>query len=417
LSSRGQHRVVITGLGVIAPNGIGKDAFWRNLIAGHSAVDYITAFDASTYPCKVAAEVKDFEPERFMHPRRTRHRGRFAQFAVAAAKLAIEDSRVVLNSEHPRRVMLCLGTSANGVGDVYEAARTGFQKSGVAGVPVTSGIEYAAHAATGHVSAELGLQGQASTLASACSTGLDTVQWGANAIVQGTASIVLAGATEAPISPLCFATFCASGGLSKFVTPHTRASRPYDLDRCGFVLGEGAAVYVLEELEHAVARGADVYAEILGFGTGNEGGYSHRTDAAELALTDALQVAIHRSRLRPNDIDYINSHGNALPDYDLVETLAFKRALGSHAYNVPVSSIKSMIGHAMGAASTLQVAATCLSLRDQIVPPTINLNTRDPECDLDYVAGGARCTRLRNAMVNAHAMGGTHSVLILGLPT
>jgi 3-oxoacyl-(acyl-carrier-protein) synthase len=226
--------------------------------------------------------------------------------------------------------------------------------------------------------------------------------------------VVIAGATEAPISPLCFATFCASGALSKFTDPDTRASRPYDLDRDGFVLGEGATFYVLEDLEHALARGVSIYGEVLGFGTGNEGGYGHRADAAELALTDAVEVALRTGHLGSADIDYINSHGNALPDYDLVETLAFKRALGSHAYNIPISSIKSMIGHAMGAASALQVAATCLALRHQIVPPTINLDTSDPECDLDYVPFRARRTRLKNALINAHAMGGTHSVLVLG---
>jgi len=409
-----RRRVVITGLGVVAPNGIGKDRFWDNLVAGNSAVDYISAFDASSYPCKVAAEVKDFRPEQFMHVRRTKHRGRFSQFAVAAAKLAVEDSRLVLEAEPARRVMLCLGTSANGVGDVYESARTAFQQDGVSGIPLTSGIEYAAHAAAGHVSAELRLQGQAMTIASACSTGLDTVQWGANEIVEDRASVVLAGGTEAPISPLCFATFCASGALSKFEAPATRASRPYDLDRNGFVLGEGAAVCVLEDLEHALARDAGIYGEVLGFGTGNEGGYGQRADIAETALTDAIHVALRRSHLGPGSIDYINSHGNALPDYDLIETLAFKKALGSHAYNVPVSSIKSMIGHAMGAASALQVAATCLALRNQIVPPTINLDTPDPECDLDYVPLRARRTRLRNALINAHAMGGTHSVLVIG---
>ncbi len=414
MGNRDRRRVVITGLGVVAPNGIGKDAFWRNLAAGHSAVDYITAFDASAYPCKVAAEVKDFDPGRFMPLRRTKHRGRFSQFAVAAAKLAIDDARVALDDEAARRLILCLGTSANGVGDVYELARTGFQENGVAGIPLTSGIEYAAHAAAGHVSVELGLTGQAMTISSACSTGLDTVQWAVNEIVGGRASLVLAGATEAPISPLCFATFCASGALSRFTEPDTRASRPYDLDRNGFVLGEGAAFYVLEELDHALARAADIYGEVLGYGTGNEGGYAHRANAAELALTDALESALHRSRLVPTDIDYINSHGNALPDYDYVETLAFKRVFGSRAYNIPVSSIKSMIGHAMGAASALQVAATALSLRHHLVPPTINLDTPDPECDLDYVPHRARPTRLRNGVINAHAMGGTHSVLILG---
>jgi 3-oxoacyl-(acyl-carrier-protein) synthase len=254
------------------------------------------------------------------------------------------------------------------------------------------------------------------TISSACSTGLDTIQWASNEIIEGRTSRVLAGATEAPISPLCFATFCASGALSKFDAPDTRASRPYDLDRNGFVLGEGAAFYVLEELEQALTRNADIYGEILGFGTGNEGGYGHRANAAELALTDAMESALRRSLLGPSDIDYINSHGNGVPDYDFVETVAFKRVLGSHAYNIPVSSIKSMIGHAMGAASALQVAATCLALREQMIPPTINLDTPDPECDLDYVPVRARPTRLRNALINAHAMGGTHSVLILGRP-
>ncbi len=412
----GGRRVVITGLGVVAPNGIGKDAFWSNLVAGHSAVDYITAFDASSYPCKVAAEVKDFKPEQFMHARRTKHRGRFSQFAVAAAKLALEDSGLNLADEPPQRVMLCLGTSAHGVGDVYEAARIGFQKEGVDGVPLTTGIEYPAHAAVGHVSVELGIRGQAMTLASACSTGLDAVQWAAAEVIEDRASVVFAGSTEAPIAPLCFASFCASGSLSQFDAPATRASRPYDLHRNGWVLSEGGAVYVVEELEHAVTRKATIYAEILAFGAGNEGGYGHRVEAGELALTEAIQTALRRGSVRREDIDYINSHGNALPDYDLVETLAFKRALGSLVYNIPISSIKSMIGHALGAASAFQVIAACLALRDQMIPPTINLDTPDPQCDLDYVPSRARHTRLRTLLINAHAMGGTHSVLILAQP-
>lgn len=411
-----RRRVVITGLGVVAPNGIGKDAFWKNLVAGKSAVDWITAFDPSPYPCKVAAEVRDFKPEKFMHPRRTKHRGRFSQFAVAAAKLALEDSGVLLAQEIPDRVMVCVGTSANGVGDVYEAARIGFARSGVDGIPQMSGIEYPAHAPVSHVSSELGIRGQAMTLASACSTGLDAVQWGASQITEGHADIVFAGSTEAPISPLCFATFCALGALSRFDNPPARASRPYDLRRDGFVLGEGSVICVLEEIEHALARKAPIYAQVLGFGTGNEGGYGARVDAGELALTDAILMAVAHAGLNNDDIDYINSHGNAMPDYDLVETRAFKRALGDAAYKVPISSVKSMIGHAMGAASGFQIAATCLTLDHSLIPPTINLVTPDPECDLDYVPNRARVSRVRNVLINAHAMGGTHSVLILGLP-
>jgi 3-oxoacyl-[acyl-carrier-protein] synthase II len=413
---RNSRRVVITGLGVVAPNGIGKDAFWQNLIAGKSAVDYITAFDASTYPCRVAAEVKDFNPVDFMHVRRTRHRGRFSQFAVASAKLALKDAGLDLEREVPERVVACLGNAMNGSGDVYEIARVGFDKSGVDGIPLMSGIEFAAHAAVSHVSAELGIRGQAMTLASACSTGLDAVQWGCSQIQTEAADIVFAGSTEAPISEFCFATLVALGAISKFNDPPHRASRPYELRRDGLVLGEGSSICVLEDLDHAMARGTHVYAEVLGFGTGNEGGYGGKMNASELALKDAIVVALKASNRTPQTIDYINAHGNSLPDYDLIETRAFRETLGANAYNIPVSSIKSMIGHAMGAAASFQVAATCMTLEHGILPPTINYETPDPECDLDYVPNEARVSRVRTVLINAHAMGGTHSVLILGLP-
>ncbi len=413
---RHSRRVVITGLGVVAPNGIGKDAFWENLVAGNSAVDYISAFDASSYPCRVAAEVKNFTPTDFMHARRTKHRGRFSQFAVAAAKLALRDSQLDLRTETPARVVACLGTAMNGSGDVYETARVAFERDGVDGIPIMSGIEFAAHAPVSHVSMELGIRGRGMTLASACSTGLDAVQWGCSQIEKGEADVVFAGATEAPISEFCFATLCALGAISKFDDPALAASRPYDLKRDGLVLGEGAAICVVEELEHALARRVPIYAEVLGFGSGNEGGFGNRIDASELALGDAIKVALRSAKLLPTSLDYINAHGNSLPDYDLIETRAFRNALGSAAYNVPVSSIKSMIGHAMGAAAALQVVAACLTLQHSIIPPTINYDTPDPECDLDYVPNGCRVSRVRTVLINAHAMGGTHSVLILGIP-
>jgi len=408
--------VVITGLGVVAPNGIGKETFWQNLIAGKSAVDYIHAFDASDYPSKVAAEVRDFDPADFMLARRTRHRGRFAQFAVAATKLALKDSGIDGSAPRSDRLKLCIGTAANGVGDVYEGARLGFERSGVRGIPVTTGVEYASHAAASHVSMELGLRGQALTLASACSTGLDAVHWGWRQIADHEAEVVLAGATDAPVSPLCFATFCASGTLSRFANPWLSASRPYDKRRDGIVLGEGAAIFVLESLESALERDATIYAELLGFGTGNEGGYGIKTDAGEHALADAVKTALDDASLSVSEIDCINAHGNALPDYDLVETRAFKTVFGRSICNIPISSIKSMIGHAMGAASALQVAAACLTLQHSVVPPTINLDDPDPECDLDYVPNLARVARLKNVLINAHAMGGTHSVIVLGHP-
>ena len=413
---RRSRRVVITGLGVIAPNGIGKDAFWDALVAGKSAVDYITAFDATTYPCRVAAEVRDFKPEDFMHVRRTKHRGRFSQFAVAAAKLAVADSRLKIAGEVPGRVLACMGTAMNGSGDVYETARVGFQKSGLEGIPLMSGVEFAAHAPVSHVSVELGLRGQGMTLASACATGLDTIQWARTEIENGHADVVIAGSTEAPISEFCFATLCALGALSKFNDPSLRASRPYDLRRDGLVLGEGACVFVVEDLEHARDRGAPIYAEVLGFGAGNEGGFATKVNAPELALRDAILSGLASANETPASIDYVNAHGNSLPDYDLIETRAIRDAFGKAAYNVPISSIKSMIGHAMGAAAGFQVAATCLTILHGIIPPTINYDTPDPECDLDYVPNHARASRVQTALINAHAMGGTHSVLILGAP-
>jgi 3-oxoacyl-[acyl-carrier-protein] synthase II len=413
---RRSRRVVITGLGVVAPNGIGKDAFWSALVAGKSAVDYITAFDASLYPCRVAAEVRDFNPADFMHVKRTKHRGRFSQFAVAAAKLAVADSRLKIAQEVPERVLACIGSAMNGSGDVYETARVGFEKSGVEGIPLMSGVEFAAHAPVSHVSVELGLGGQGMTLASACATGLDTIQWARTEIDSGRADVVITGSTEAPISEFCFATLYALGALSKFNDPPLRASRPYDLRRDGLVLGEGSSVFVVEELEHARDRGAPIYAEVLGFGSGNEGGFATKVNAPELALRVALLGGLASANETPASIDYVNAHGNSLPDYDLIETRAIRETFGRAAYNVPISSIKSMIGHAMGAAAGFQVAATCLTILHGIIPPTINYETPDPECDLDYVPNRARASRVRTALITAHAMGGTHSVLVLGAP-
>jgi 3-oxoacyl-[acyl-carrier-protein] synthase II len=279
-----------------------------------------------------------------------------------------------------------------------------------------SGIEFAAHAPVSHVSSELGIGGQGMTIASACATGLDAIQWAVDQIQKDQADIVFAGSTEAPISEFCFATLCALGALSKFDDPPLKASRPYDRRRDGLVLGEGAAICVLEEMEHAIDRGAHIYAEVLGYGSGNEGGFGNKINAAELALAEAIASALASSHKSPSDIDYINAHGNALPDYDLVETRAFREALGSAAYSVPTSSIKSMIGHAMGAASAFQVAASCLTLEHSIIPPTINYEVPDPECDLDYVPNEARTSRVRTVLINAHAMGGTHSVVVLGKP-
>jgi 3-oxoacyl-[acyl-carrier-protein] synthase II len=252
-------------------------------------------------------------------------------------------------------------------------------------------------------------------MASACSTGLDTVDWALAHIQQGRADIVLGGSTEAPIAEFCFATLCAIGILAKFDDPPLRASRPYDARRNGLVLGEGSAIYVLEELDHALDRGARIYCEVLGFGSASAGAF-FTTDAesTELALHRAAIEALSAAGKTSGDIDCISSHGNSVRDYDLLETRAFHRIFQDAAYNIPITSIKSMIGHAMGAAASFQVAAACLSISEGVIPPTINYETPDPECDLDYVPNKARHARVRTALINAHGVGETHTVLVLG---
>ena len=420
-----RRRVVVTGLGAVAPNGIGAGAFWSNLVAGRSGVGPISLFDASAYPCRIAGEVRDFKPQQFMLPARVKHCGRFSQLAVAAARLALEDAGLDLNKVRPDRVRIGMGTSMAGIGDVTEHARLGFAKSGFQGIPVVSALEYSSHAPVAHASSELGLKGQAMTLGSACTTGLDAVQWAAMQTADGHGDVAFAGATDAPLADLAYATLSALRVLSTYDGHPSKACRPYDLHRDGMVLAEGAAMVVLETLDAALARGAHIYAEVLGYGNGNEGGYGPETDAslrasgrsAQRALSDAIRAALADAGLTSGDVDYINAHGNALRDYDLAETLAFKDAFGVHAYSIPISSNKSIIGHAMGAASALQVVAACMTLQHGVIPPTINLETPDPECDLDYVPLKARPARVRRVLINAHAMGGTHSVMILGAPT
>lgn len=411
---KSKRRVVITGLGVVAPNGIGKDAFWENLIAGKSAVDWITSFDTTPYPCKVAAEVRDFDPSAFVPARRSRHWGRFSQFAVAAGKLALEDSKIDLARELPDRVLACVGTAINGTADVYERARVSFGRVGLPGIHWTSPTEFAANAPITHLSTELRIRGQGMTIASACATGIDAIQWACSQIQECKGDVVLAGSTEAPLTEFCFAGICAAGVLSTFDDPPLRAARPYERRRSGMVLGEGSSMCVVEEMEHALDRGAYIYAEILGFGSGNEGGFPARNNASELSLTHAITSALRAGDASPNDIDYVNAHGNSLVEYDRVDTRALRAALGSAADSVPVSSIKSMIGHALGAAASFQLAATCLTLAHSVIPPTINYDEPDPECDLDYVPNHARIARVRTALINAHAAGGTHSVVLLG---
>jgi 3-oxoacyl-[acyl-carrier-protein] synthase II len=410
-----RRRVVITGLGVIAPNGTGKEEFWSNLIDGKSAVDFITSFDPSPYPCKIAAEVRSFHPRDFLSVRAAKTAARFSQFAIAATRLALDDSKLTIDGTLSSDVAICYGTSVSGVGDVAdEAARTLHSAEGVAGMKPWAVLEYPSHAASSYLAIEFGITGPALSVSSNCCTGIDAIHTAASVVASGKAKAALAGGCDTPLFPLSFAGFCALGALSSRTTEPKRASRPYDLMRDGIVLGEGAGTVVLEELDFALRRGARIYAEVLGHAAASEAIGMRKGDIEGNVMAAAIASAITDAQLTPSDIDHINAHGSSLPDYDVCDTNGFKKALGRHAYSIPVVSIKSMIGQPVSAAGALQTVCACLSIANQIVPPTINQEYPDPKCDLDYVPNKPRIARIRHVLLNGHSFGGSVSALVIG---
>jgi len=410
---RKPRRVVITGLGVVAPNGIGKDAFWDALISGKSGIDEITMFDSTPFPCHVAAEVKDFRPTDFMEKKNSRDLWRFSQFALASAQMAIDDAKLILDIRNQHQVATCFGTCVNGFEKVEQSYEI-VKRDGYRGLDPLTCFQYSTHAPVSHVAIELGIKGPSMTLASGCSTGLDVIKWGYDQISAGSISAAIVGSTEAPLSPLCFSTFCALGILARPVPNPVRSSRPYDRTRDGLVLGEGGGAVVLETLDGALDRGAQIYAEVTGYGVASEALHLRKRDITGTALADAIKVALKSNGLQAREIDYINAHGNSMQDNDRAETNSFKLAFGEGAYTIPISSIKSMIGQPIAASGILQAISTALSVSCEIIPPTINYKTPDPDCDLDYVPNIARVSRIRNALITAHALGGTHTVLALG---
>jgi len=411
---RKSHRVVITGLGIVAPNGIGKDAFWDALIAGKSGIDFISAFDASSYPCQIAGEVKEFSPMDFVQRRRVRIMGRFSQLAVASTRLALEDSRLTITPSRTFQTTVCFGNSANGIGDIGGDAIEALRIDGVKGVKAWSALEFPPHAAASYLAIEFGIKGRAISISSNCCTSLDALQTGYQQIVEGNAKIALTGGCDAPIFPPSFSAFCALGALSKRNDAPEEASRPYDLLRDGIVISEGSATVVLEDYDYAMDRGAPIYAEVLGYGAASEAIGMRKGDLTGRVMSEAIRSAIAGAHLRPSDIDHINAHGSSLPDYDVCDTNAFKIAFGDHAYKIPVVSIKSMTGQPVSAAGGFQTVAACMSIRDQRVPPTTNQKVPDPQCDLDYVPNVSRVARVNRVLINAHSFGGSVSAVVIG---
>lgn len=407
-----QRRVVITGLGVVASTGIGKEEFWASLLAGKSGVDYITAFDASCYPTKIAAEARSFVATDFMSRQQAKMMARFSQFAVASSRLALEDASLRIDQALSSKVTVSYGSS--GGGDIFETATRGLLSEGVAGINPWSALEYPPHSPASYVSIEFKITGPALSIVSNCCTGLDAINVGFSRIVSNEAVVAVVGSCEAPISPTAFGTFCSLGCLSTRACPPHQASRPYDRLRDGLVIGEGGAALVLEDLEFASARGARIYAEVLGYGAASEAVAMRKGDLSGKVMANAISAAIINSGLSPSDIDHINAHGSSLPDFDICDSNSFKLALGNRAYSIPISSIKSMIGQPFSAAGTMQAVAACMSIQHQCVPPTINQEVPDPNCDLDYVPNVSRTARIRNVLLNGHSFGGSVAALVVG---
>jgi 3-oxoacyl-[acyl-carrier-protein] synthase II len=404
------RRVVITGIGAITPIGNDAEAFWQGLIAGKSGIGPITHFDASRHPVRVAGEIKGFDPGEVMEHKAARRSGRFAQIALKAAKEALVSAKIEMDGATATETGVVLGST----GGVFEMGRqeTIIDERGPNRVDPLIIPRWGPHMAAGRVGRELGLRGPSSSVNSACASATDALGHAWSMIRSGQADIMLSGGTEAIITPVAVATMGLMGALSKGYndTPE-KASRPFDLHRDGFVLGEGAGILVLESLEHAEARGAKILAEYIGHGWS----FDAADDAAPDAEGQSLSMirALKSAGIGPGEVSWLNAHGTGTPYNDKTETAAIKLAFGDAAYRVPASSIKSMTGHSAAAAGGLEAVASVLAIRENMIPPTINLETPDPECDLDYVPNVARKAQVDVVLSNSFGMGGHNSTLVL----
>jgi 3-oxoacyl-[acyl-carrier-protein] synthase II len=407
-----RRRVVITGMGAITPLGEDVETFWQALVAGRSGVDYMTLADTTNYPTKIAGEVKDWQPERYIDRREARRMARFSQFAVAAAGQAIADAGLNLDSEDRTRIGVYLGNGNGGYPNIDEAVRTLLAKGGMRIDPLFM-PKSLPNMAAAQISLQYGLKGYTGTTITACAAATQAVGEAAEVIRRGAADVVISGGTEAGIGELGLAAFSVMRAMSSRIEEPARASRPFDKDRDGFIPAEGAGLFVLESLEHAQARGARVYCEFTGYATSSDAYHIVAPCADGEGAARAIEWALADAGRPPADLDYVNAHGTSTPMNDPAETRAIKAALGEHAYTVPVSSTKSMIGHAFGASGALELVACVKTIETGVIHPTINYETPDPECDLDYVPNVARRADVRVLLKNSFGFGGQNACVVL----
>ena len=407
------RRVVVTGMGAMTPLGLTLEETWEGLLAGRSGVGPITQFDASGLPVRIAGELKDFDPTRYINFKAARRIARCSQVAIAMAQAALADAGFSLPLADEERVGVLVGSAVGGLDRAIAGVDT-FRAKGLARISpfiITSSL---ANMPSHHVSHWAGAKGPISTVVAACATGTQAVGEAAEIIRRGAADVVICGGVEALIHFAPIAGFCAMRALSARNDEPERASRPFDAERDGFVYSEGGALLILEALEHARARGARIRAEMLGHASSSDAFHVAQPDPEGMGASRAMRWALDDSGLTPDDVGYINAHGSSTPISDPIETRAIKRVFGERAYKIPVSSTKSMIGHAMGGAGAIEAAACVLTVEQGIIHPTINLETPDPECDLDYVPEGARKADVRFALSNSFGLGGQNACLVLG---
>src|SRR5215210_642021 len=398
------RRVVITGMGAVSPLGLDAPSTWQAALAGESGIDFIKSFDASGYPVRVAAEVKDFEPPDIVSAKEARRLDRNVLLAVTAGKEALADA--ALDSHYqPERMGITFGSAIGGFLGIMQQHEV-LQERGPDRVSPYFLPSVLVDSASGQLAISLGLRGPNYAVVSACATGSHTVGEAAELIKRGDADAVLAGGTEACMHPLILAGFCAMRGLAAEDEHPPRASRPFDATRAGFVIGEGACVLVLEDLERARARGAEPYAEVLGYGASNDAYHMAAPEPEATGVGEMMRAALRRAGVEPERVGYINAHGTSTPLGDAAETKAIKDVFGPHAYDLAVSSTKSVMGHTFGAAGAIEAMMCVLAVKEGVLPPTINYSEPDPACDLDYVPNEARRAEVDVALSNAMGLGG-----------
>jgi len=413
MQRRSERRVVITGIGAVTPIGHGRDGLWQGVLRGTSAVRRVTAFDPAPYRTQIAAEVLDFDPSPFLDRKQLRRLDRYSQFAMCAAKMAVADAGLRLEQESPECVGVCIGSALGGTAFAEEQHGV-FMGQGLKAVSATLAVAVFGAAGSCNIAIDLGVTGPNTANSNSCAAGTIAIGDACRFIQRGEAEVMLAGGAEVPIAPLAFGAFSIVRAMSRRNHEPEKASRPFDKGRDGFVMGEGAAMLVLEEAEHAQCRGAPIYAEILGYSLTNDAHHMSAPHPTGAHAARAIRNALSDAGLHPTAIEAINAHGSSTVLNDKIETMAIKQVFGESAKHLSISGTKGLYGHPLGASGAIEVAICALSLTHDYLPPTVNYETPDPECDLDYVPNAGRQAHIQYMLSNSFGFGGINACLVLG---